>query len=101
MADDDNSVLAGLEPFEWSNDRSVAYEVAIEVIGQAMACYTALIDREQRGANRDELIQAWEAAQTECSRLRRELDFFDDAAVERARTDYAALVKRLRQDLAE
>jgi hypothetical protein len=101
VTDEENpSVLAGLQPFEWSNERSVAYEVAIEIIGQALGCYTALIDGERRGENRTELIEEWSAAQAECARQRRELDFFDPAEVVRVRDEYAALVRQLQQELA-
>jgi hypothetical protein len=100
VTDEENhSVLAGLQPFEWSDEESVTYEVTIEIIGQALGCYTALIDRERRGENRAELIEEWSAAQAECARQRRELDFFDPAEVVRVRDEYAALVRRLRQEL--
>jgi predicted hotdog family 3-hydroxylacyl-ACP dehydratase len=58
VTDDGNpSVLNGLQPFEWSNEQSVAYEVALELIHQAMACYTGLVDKERQGENRPERIQ--------------------------------------------
>jgi hypothetical protein len=97
--EENHSVLAGLQPFEWSNDKSVAYEVAIEIIGQALGYYSAFIDQERRGENRTELIEQWSAAQAECARQRQELDFFDYAEVVRVRDEYGALVRRLRQEL--
>jgi len=100
VTDEENhSVLAGLQPFEWSDEQSVTYEVAIEIIGQALGCYTALIDRERRGENRAELIEEWSAAQAECARQQQKLDFFDPAEVVRVRDEYAALVRRLWQEL--
>jgi hypothetical protein len=100
VTDDENpSVLAGLQPFTWSNDESVAYEVALEMISQAIGCYTALIERERRGENRAELIEQWDDAQTESARQQRELDASDPAEVARVRDEYAALVRKLRRDL--
>jgi hypothetical protein len=100
VTDDENpSVLAGLQPFEWSNDRSVAYEVALEMISQAMACYTEFIARERQGENRAELIEKWRAARAESAQQRQDLDASDPAEVIRVRDEYAALVRRLSKDL--
>lgn len=102
MTDNENrSVTSGLQPFPWSNDQSVAYEVAIEVIGQAMACYAALIEKEKNGANRPELIEEFRAARAEGADLRNRLGLFDDAAVARACDEYGALVRRLREKLVQ
>jgi hypothetical protein len=100
VTDDENpSVLAGLQPFEWSNERSVAYEVAIEIIGQAMAYYTGLVEQERQGENRPERIRELEAARAAAAIQRDELDVFDAAEVVRVRDEYAVLVRRLRQEL--
>ena len=39
-----NAELGRLEPFEWNSEESVRYEVAIEVIGEGVAYYSARLD---------------------------------------------------------
>lgn len=100
MTEDDNpSVLAGLQPFEWSSERSVAYEVAIELIHQAMAYYTGLAEKERQGENRSERVEELTAARAAAAIQVDELDLFDTAEVTRVRDEYAALVQRLKQEL--
>jgi hypothetical protein len=47
------SALEDLQPFAWPDEQSVSYEVALELIGQVVAGYEALIDREQSKVSPD------------------------------------------------
>jgi hypothetical protein len=78
-------------------DQAVAYEVALEVIGHAVAAYTALIHGEERKPDPDrDKIAAWEAGQSRCVAERDSLRSANTAEVARVRREYPELVRRLR-----
>jgi hypothetical protein len=43
----EDSVLAGLRPFDWDTEESVRYEVALEMLSQLVASCTRRIARER------------------------------------------------------
>ncbi|MER7005470.1 hypothetical protein ABT297_20830 [Dactylosporangium sp. NPDC000555] len=43
-----------LEPFEWNSEESVRYEVAIEVIGEGVAHYSALLNAAEAAGDEPE-----------------------------------------------
>ena len=66
------SVLSGLPTFDWNSDESVAYEVAVEAISQAVAVVTPLVDQaiSNNDTARVELLNdagnwRWPAASTQ------------------------------------
>jgi hypothetical protein len=94
----DEPTLAGLSTFEWDSNEAVAYEVAIEAISEAVACYTALVDQsEQDGdAGRGRELAA---AQARCIVERDQLRSTDHADVARVRREYPQLTTALRQQM--
>lgn len=94
----DDSVIGGLEQFKWDQDESIRYEVALETIGEAVAHYTALIDRaeasgDQAGAER---LAAEQAA---CITDRNQLRATDHEQVARVLAEYRELIGRLADQL--
>ena len=92
-------VAARLVPFAWDHDAAIGYEVAIEAIGEAVACYTALIARAESAGDRAEAGRL-DAGQTRCVEDRRALRSDDHDGVERVLRDYPVLIRRLREQLA-
>ena len=83
------SVLAGLPTFAWDDRESVAYEVALEAIGQVVAWYTALITAEQDKAEPDAArIAQWDTEQTAAIVERNALRSTDHQAVARVQREY-------------
>ena len=92
------SVVAGLEPFAWSQDDAVAYEVAVDTIGMVIACYSGLIASEERRAIPDQdQLQVWENAITRATADEQNLSVRDRAGVDRATAAYAGELRRLSQ----
>jgi hypothetical protein len=92
-----NSVLAGLPRSGWDSDTSVAYEVALEMIGQAMAAHTAAIEQERaRPAPDPDRIGRWTAGRIACVTERDNLRATDDDAVARVGREYPALARTVR-----
>jgi hypothetical protein len=94
----DFSVARGLEPFEWNHDEAVRYEVALEGIGEAVACYTALIDRAEVVSDQAEIARL-EAAQTRCVEDQKALRSHDHEGIARVLDEYPALIRRLRAQM--
>jgi hypothetical protein len=85
-----------LPTFEWNQDQSVAYEVAIEVIGEAVGAYTAAIHRERAKPEPDqEKIARWLEGQAACVAERKRLRSTDDAEVARVRREYHELAQAI------
>jgi hypothetical protein len=102
MSDDEReeqpeSVLEGLRPFAWSNEQSVSYEVALELISQVVAEYNGLISRERaKESPRTERIAAWTASKQEHIAQRRALQVDDTASVARLHAESTQLLHELR-----
>ncbi|MEU8241372.1 hypothetical protein AB0C07_24255 [Actinoplanes missouriensis] len=93
------SVLAGMPPFDWDNDRAVRYEVAQEAICQAVAAYTVLINQaaEQGDATREAQLTE---ARTACVDERIGLSSADAAALDAVVSRYRARIAELRAQAA-
>jgi hypothetical protein len=60
----EESVLGNLSTFDWSQENSVAFEVALDSLGRIVARYAALLAAERRKPNPDRAaIDAWRAGQ--------------------------------------
>ncbi|MET7423401.1 hypothetical protein [Dactylosporangium sp. NPDC005555] len=94
----DFSAAGGLEPFEWNHDEAIRYEVAIELIGEATACYTALIDRA-RTAGDEGGAERLRAERSRCAADRRRLSPTDHDDIARTSHAYAQLIRELRERL--
>jgi hypothetical protein len=97
----DNSIIGSMRPYEWSSEDAVAYEVAIEAINGAIGAYTARIAAEKAKPEPDAAaIERWQAGQTECVRLRRQLDPDNQAQIAEARRHFTALADEVRAGMA-
>ncbi|WP_432830040.1 hypothetical protein [Dactylosporangium sp. CA-092794] len=94
----DDSVAGRLEPFEWNQAEAVGYEVALEVINEAVACYSALIARARAAGDEPE-AQRLSGERSRCVERRNGLDSTDHDAVARITREQADLVRRLRDRL--
>jgi hypothetical protein len=91
------SVLEGLRPFGWSNEESVSYEVALELITQVVAEYNGLIYKERAKEFPDaERIAAWTASKQEYIAQRRALQVDDTASVAIFHAESTRLLHELR-----
>ena len=95
---DEQPMLDGLPTFEWNSQEAVSYEVAIEAITEAVACYTALIQQAQQNGAAD-LAQDLSAAQAHCIAERNHLRSTDHTAVARVRREYPQLTRKLRAQI--
>lgn len=94
----DQSVIGHLQGFTWSTSESVAYEAAVEAIGEAVGAYSAVIAAEEaREIPSQQVLEQARAGQAACARSREQLDPSDPAAVASARQDFSALSRRIRQ----
>lgn len=94
------SVLSGLQPFEWSDEQSVSYEVALELVSQVVGGFEALINREQGKASPDdELIRDWNAAEDRFLARRKSLRLNDNDEIRRLTADCTDEIRRIRAAL--
>jgi hypothetical protein len=92
------SVLAGVRPFEWSLEDSVAFEGALDTIGMVIARYSGRIAEERRRAVPNTTTSdLWERARNEASEARRSLRPDDRSEIDRVRQKYDHLYQQLRQ----
>lgn len=93
------SVLAGMPTFDWNSDQSVRYEVAQEAIIQAVAAYTALIDKAaaQGDSTREEQLAVLQKA---CIEERNNLRSTDASVLDEVVSRYRNLVDELRAQAA-
>ncbi|GLW34492.1 hypothetical protein [Actinoplanes regularis] len=97
MADDSSfpSVLGDLPTFAWDSEAAVRFEVAVEAISQAVAAYTALIERANAAGDSSraqELVEQRSA----CIQAREALNSGDTDAVNEAVRAYRQLTEELR-----
>ncbi|WP_309031541.1 hypothetical protein [Streptomyces alfalfae] len=95
------SITHQLEPYEWSNEETAAYEAAIEAVNGAVGAYSARIAAEEAEPNPDpEVIREARAAQTRLAREREELRSTNREQIAAARQRYAQLARDVREGTA-
>ncbi|MEU6010690.1 hypothetical protein [Streptomyces sp. NPDC047453] len=88
------SITGQLDPYEWSNEETAAYEAAIEAINGAVGAYSAVIAAEEAKPSPDpDVIQAARAAQSQLARAREGLRSSDLEQIAAARAHYAQLAR--------
>ncbi|MCX4546554.1 hypothetical protein [Streptomyces sp. NBC_01565] len=103
MTEPDNgiSITHQLEPHEWSNEETAAYEAAIEAVNGAVGAYSALIAAERGKEEPDvQVIQEAREARARLAREREGLRPTDAAQIAAARRHYAELARRVRGEIA-
>ena len=87
-------VLEELQPFHWSSEESVAYEAALEAIGEAIGAYTAVIADERAKPVPDRhRIDAWLQARQGCAQRRQHLDPTNHEDIQQVRRYYSTLAR--------
>ncbi|WP_200307821.1 hypothetical protein [Streptomyces adelaidensis] len=95
------SVTHDLEPHDWSNEETAAYEAAIEAVNGAVGAYSALIAAEEaKGAPDAAVIEAARAAQGRLAKERERLRSADREQIAEARTRYARVAREVLEGLA-
>ncbi|CAL9332581.1 hypothetical protein C1708_32405 [Streptomyces sp. DH-12] len=95
------SITDQLDPHEWSNEDTAAYEAAIEAVNGAVGAYSAVIAAEEAKAAPDgSVIEAARAAQNRLAREREGLRSSDREQIAAARARYAALAREVMAGLA-
>ncbi|MFD0374519.1 hypothetical protein [Streptomyces sp. NPDC127112] len=95
------SITHQLEPYEWSNEETAAYEAAIEAVNGAVGAYSALIAAEEAKPEPDQaVIEAAHAAQARLARERERLRSGDGEQIAAARQHYAHLASEVREGIA-
>ncbi|MFJ2905577.1 hypothetical protein [Streptomyces sp. NPDC087212] len=88
------SVTGQLDPYEWSNEETAAYEAAIEAANGAVGAYSALIASEEAKPDPDRTaIEAARAAQSRLARDREGLRSADPEQIAAARVSFAQLAR--------
>ncbi|GAA1598901.1 hypothetical protein GCM10009678_94680 [Actinomadura kijaniata] len=103
MSTPDNgiSITHALEPHDWSNEETAAYEAAIEAVNGAVGAYSARIAAEEAKPRPDQaVIQEARAAQTRLAREREALRSSDRQQIAEARQHYAQLAREVREGTA-
>jgi len=90
-----SEAISGIQPFERSRRDNARYEAALEIIGEAIACYTRLRNRAVTSGNSAEADRLW-SEQSACAADEQRLHPDDTAAVERVLVEYPRLVEWLR-----
>lgn len=76
--------------------RAVSHEMALDVLGIAIVCYTVLIEQEERRSTPDaDRLAQWEGQIGVIARLRHTLDSYDTDQIHRVTEEYADLVRKL------
>ncbi|MEV7614090.1 hypothetical protein [Streptomyces sp. NPDC089799] len=90
-----------LEPYDWSNEETAAYEAAIEAVNGAVSAYSALIAAEEGKAEPDQgLIERAHAARSQPPRDREGLRSGDREQIAAARRHYAQVARDVRGGMA-
>jgi hypothetical protein len=90
------SVSHELEPYEWSNEETAAYEAAIEAINGAVGAYSALIAAQEGKAEPNQtVIAAARAAQSRLAEERERLRSTDRQQIAEVRSRYAQLAREI------
>ncbi|MGI5478730.1 hypothetical protein [Streptomyces lavendofoliae] len=91
------SITDQLEPHEWSNEETAAYEAAIEAVNGAVGAYSAVISAEEAKDTPDQgVINDALAARTQLARERERLRSTDREQIAAARARYAELAREVR-----
>lgn len=94
MSHDGISITHRLDPHEWSNEETAAYEAAMEAVNGAVAA------EEANSAPDGAVIEAAVAAQTRLARERESLHSSDHEQIAAARAHYARLAHDVMAGLA-
>ncbi|MFV0131654.1 hypothetical protein ACLGI4_28855 [Streptomyces sp. HMX112] len=95
------SITHQLEPYQWSNEETAAYEAAIEAVNGAVGAYSALIAAEEGKPEPDpSVIQHALDEQSRLTREREGLRSRDHAQIAAARARYAQLARDVREGIA-
>ncbi|MFD9633683.1 hypothetical protein [Streptomyces violascens] len=95
------SVTHQLQPHDWSNEQTAAYEAAIEAVNGAVGAYSALLAAEEAKPQPDaEVVQAARAARARLAREREALRSTDPEQIAAARGHYAELARQVREGRA-
>ncbi|KIF00431.1 hypothetical protein PL81_41020 [Streptomyces sp. RSD-27] len=95
------SITHQLEPHDWSNEDTAAYEAAIEAVNGAVGAYSALIAAEEtKPVPNQEVIEKAQDAQARLAREREALSSTDPEQIAAARQHYARLARQIREGLA-
>ncbi|WP_329453228.1 hypothetical protein OG894_42325 (plasmid) [Streptomyces sp. NBC_01724] len=95
------SITHQLEPYEWSNEETAAYEAAIEAVNGTVGAYSALIAAEEAKPEPDvAVIEDARAAQTRLAREREALRSGEREQIAAARQHYAQLACQIRGGIA-
>ncbi|MFE0845889.1 hypothetical protein [Streptomyces rochei] len=95
------SIVDQLDPHEWSNEETAAYEAAIEAVNGAVGAYSAVIAAEESKPQPDQrLIDQARAAQSRLARERESLRSTDREQIARARAHYAQLAREVLAGIA-
>ena len=83
-------------PIAWSDNPTVDYEAALQLVSRVVAAYGALITREQSVPGPDlEAIRNWTKAKDEFVARRESLRVGDTAEVSRIRAECSELIAEL------
>jgi hypothetical protein len=88
------SITDQLDPYEWSDEETAAYEAATEAVNGAVGAYNALIAAEEAKDEPDQAVVAEaRAAQARLAREREALRSADREQITAARAHYAQLAR--------
>ncbi|MFF9070553.1 hypothetical protein ACF09E_34925 [Streptomyces sp. NPDC014891] len=95
------SITHALEPYDWSNEETAAYEAAIEAVNGAVGAYSARIATEEAKPHPDQqVILDARTAQSRLAREREQLRSSDRDQIAAARQRYAQLARDVREGAA-
>ena len=97
--DETSPILSTVQQYAWDGQGAVSYEVAVEAIGEVVACYTVLIQQAQLVGDTDR-VRELDAAKNACIGEREQLRSTDHAVVDRALREYPQLVTGLRGQMS-
>ncbi|MYX18401.1 hypothetical protein GTY67_34190 [Streptomyces sp. SID8374] len=95
------SITHALEPHDWSNEETAAYEAAIEAVNGVVGAYSGRIAAEEAKPRPDRgVIKEARTAQAQLAREREALRSSDREQIAAARRDYAQLARDVREGRA-
>lgn len=95
------SITHALEPHDWSNEETAAYEAAIEAVNGAVGAYSGRIAAEEAKPQPDQaVIEEARTAQAKLAREREALRSSDREQIAAARRTYAQLASDVREGRA-
>jgi hypothetical protein len=90
------SIPGKVAPIAWSDNPTVDYETALQLVGRVVAAYDALITREQAAPGPDvDAIRNWTKAKDGFVARRDTLRVGDTAEVSRIRAECSELITEL------